>query len=166
MNKQLITIDGKDYWFKIGLRGIIYLQSLTEYDESDFFVAGLITFDENHLSPAVAKKLYSKELFKRFVPSLVEQVSFFSIDFQGLYSRAVGEIGIDPSIVLQMTPQEIELAYKGYQRRQEALANIIKLAVIESLDNNQELIQLIEPDEFCNGNQLERSQVCEVLLNG
>lgn len=171
MNKQLITIDGKDYWFKIGLRGIMYLQSLTKYDESDLIVAGLITPEENHLNATISKQLYYKNsqhfhfLFSSL--SLFEQdFSFFSYDIPGLYSRAVGEIGIDPSIVLQMTPQEIELAYKGYQRRQEALANIIKLAVIESLDNNQEIIQLIEPDEFCNGNQLERSQVCEVLLNG
>ena len=165
MNKQLITIDGKDYWFKIGLRGIIYLQSLSQYDESDFFAAGLITFDENHLSPTAAKELYSKGLFKRFIPSLVEQVSFFSIDFQGLYSQAVGEIGIDPNIALQMSPGEIELAYKGYQKRQETLANIIKIAVLESLQDNTSPISLTEPDEFAVGNMVERQSVCEVLLN-
>jgi len=32
-----------------------------------------------------------------------------------------------------MSPGEIELAYKGYQKRQETLANIIKIAVLESL---------------------------------
>ena len=163
MNKELITIDGKDYWFKIGLRGIIYLQSLSQYDESDFFVAGLITFDENHLSPAAAKELYSKELFKRFVPSLVEQVSFFSINFQGLYSQAVGEMGIDPNIVLQMSPDEITLAYKGYLRRQEMLANLIKLSIEESIDNNRAPIEIIEPEEFSIGNQIERNCVMEVL---
>lgn len=168
MNKQLITIDGKDYWFKIGLRGIMYLQSLTKYDESDLIVAGLITPEENHLNATISKQLYYKhsQHFHLLFSSLIEQgFSFSSYDIPGLYSRAVGEIGIDPSIVLQMTPQEIELAYRGYQRRQEALANIIKLAVIESLDNNQELIQLVEPDEFAVGNQFERSRVCEVLLN-
>ena len=163
MNKELITIDGKDYWFKIGLRGIIYLQSLSQYDESDFFAAGLITFDENHLSPAVAKELYSKGLFKRFIPSLVEQVSFFSIDFQGLYSQAVGQMGIDPNIVLQMTPDEITLAYKGYLRRQEMLANLIKLSIEESIDNNRAPIEIIEPEEFSIGNQIERNYVMEVL---
>ena len=163
MNKELITIDGKDYWFKIGLRGIIYLQSLSQYDESDFFAAGLITFDENHLSPAAAKKLYSKELFQRFVPSLVEQVSFFSLNFQGLYSQAVGEMGIDPNIVLQMSPDEIALAYRGYLRRQEMLANLIKLSIEESIENNRAPIEIIEPEEFSIGNQIERNCVMEVL---
>jgi len=47
-----------------------------------------------------------------------------------LYSKAVGELGISPDIALLMEPDEIELAYIGYLRRQEMTANLNKLAML------------------------------------
>lgn len=58
VNKQAVVLDGKIFWLKIGLRGIIYLQGLPEYDESDVLIAALITPQE--LTVDEAKRLVSQ----------------------------------------------------------------------------------------------------------
>ena len=41
------------------------------------------------------------------------------IEIEKWYAIAVGEIGIPPSNFYDMTVEELELAYKGYQQRLE-----------------------------------------------
>lgn len=55
-----------------------------------------------------------------------------------------------------MSPDEIELAYKGYLRRKELEANLNKLAMAEALAGNHDKIQIVEPEEYTSGTQLER----------
>lgn len=72
-------------------------------------------------------------------------------------------MGISPDIFFQMSPDEIELAYQGYLRRQELQANLTKLAVAQALNNNQDLIQIIEPEEYACGSKQERELTFQKL---
>lgn len=159
VNKQAVVLDGKIFWLKIGLRGIIYLQGLPEYDESDVLIAALITPQE--LTVDEAKRLVSQQRQKlsSYLPSLFEQVSSFHFcNVRDLYSRAVGEIGINPAIFFQMSPDEIELAYKGYLRKKELEANLMKVAMLEALAGDHSQIKVLEPDEYTLGTLQEREQ--------
>jgi hypothetical protein len=62
-----------------------------------------------------------------------------------------------------MTPKEIELAYEGYLRRQETTANLTKIAVLEALNNNQDLIRIIEDKGYIVGNEEERNRMFKEL---
>ena len=142
----------------------MYLQSLPNYNDEDVFIAALITL--HSISTTKAKELYQQTLGKKFccMPYLFEQVfSFLGTDVRDLYSKAVGEIGISPAVCLQMTPDEIELAYKGYLRKKELEANLYKLAMVEAIGGDHSKIQILEPDEYRQGTQLEREHTFERL---
>ena len=157
VNEYSIVINGVTYQLKIGLKGLMYLQSLPYYSDEDVFIASLITL--HSVSVVEARNLYNpvNDDYLNYKPYLSEQVSsFFNEDLRDLYSRAVGEIGISPAICLQMSPDEINLAYKGYLRRKELEANLYKLAMVEALAGNHSQIQIVEPDEYIQGTQHER----------
>jgi hypothetical protein len=60
-----------------------------------------------------------------------------------------------------MSPGEIDLAYEGYLRRKETEANLIKMAIITSQDD--ELIRLTEDKGYSVGNKAEREEVFRLL---
>ena len=149
---QTIKIDGKTYRFKIGLNEIIYLQSLSEIKEEDVFAAGLIS-----LQPIQAdelKHLYARARETGQLPSF----SFLNADVMDLYSKAVGELGISPDIALLMEPDEIELAYIGYLRRQEMTANLNKLAMLQALNGDKEPIKIVDKLDYTFGSIEEREK--------
>jgi hypothetical protein len=86
-------------------------------------------------------------------------LSFFEIE--ELYTKAVGEIGITPNDFYSMSPGEIDLAYEGYLRRKETEANLTKMAIITSQDD--ELIRLTEDKGYSIGNKTEREEVFKLL---
>ena len=91
---------------------------------------------------------------------LFEQAPF---SLQGLYSQAVGEMGIAPSQFWQMTAEEVELAYEGYLRRQELTANLTKLAFIEALGGDTTPISLVGNKGYTIGNSQERAETFKQL---
>lgn len=62
-----------------------------------------------------------------------------------------------------MSPEEIDLAYEGYLRRQELTANLTKLAFVEALNNNNKLIRLTENKGYIIGNDVEREETLKKL---
>lgn len=95
-----------------------------------------------------------------FPPYLFGQAPF---SLNGLYSQAVGEMGIAPSQFWQMTAEEVELAYEGYLRRQELTANLTKLAFIEALNNDSNLISLVENKGYTMGSIQEYNETFKQL---
>lgn len=95
-----------------------------------------------------------------FPPHLFEQAPF---SLNGLYSQAVGEMGIAPSQFWQMTAEEVELAYEGYLRRQELMANLTKLAFIEALGGNTTPISLFEDKGYTLGSIQEYNNTFKQL---
>lgn len=86
-------------------------------------------------------------------------LSIFEVE--ELYTKAVGEMGITPNDFYSMSPGEIELAYEGYLRRKETEANLTKMAIITS--QNDELIRLTEDKGYFIGNKAEREEVFRLL---
>lgn len=86
-------------------------------------------------------------------------LSIFEVE--ELYTKAVGEMGITPNDFYSMSPGEIELAYEGYLRRKETEANLTKMAIITSQDD--ELIRLTEDKGYSVGNKAEREEVFRLL---
>ena len=60
-----------------------------------------------------------------------------------------------------MTVEEIDLAYEGYLRRKETEANLTKIAIMTS--NNEDLIRLTEDKGYSIGNLKERAEFFERL---
>lgn len=86
-------------------------------------------------------------------------LSLFEVE--ELYTKAVGEMGITPNDFYSMSPGEIDLAYEGYLRRKETEANLTKMAIITSQDD--ELIRLTEDKGYSVGNKAEREEVFRLL---
>ena len=86
-------------------------------------------------------------------------LSIFEVE--ELYTKAVGEMGITPNDFYSMSPGEIELAYEGYLRRKETEANLTKMAIITSQDD--ELIRLTEDKGYSVGSKAEREEVFRLL---
>ena len=82
---------------------------------------------------------------------------------QGLYTKAVGEMGIAPSDFYQMTQEELDRADEGYLRRLEVNANLTKTAIAEVLSNNNELIRLTEDQGYTIGTEEERKNTFKFL---
>lgn len=66
----------------------------------------------------------------------------FQFEINDLYSKAIGEIGLQPSEFWEMTPDELELAYKGYLIKLETTLNGIRLALLSP----GEVIKLFDDD--------------------
>ena len=66
-----------------------------------------------------------------------------------------------PSDFFKATPEEIDLAYEGYLRRKETEANLTKLAILTSGDD--ELIRLTEDVGYTVGNLTERNELFKKL---
>lgn len=94
---------------------------------------------------------------------LVPPITLSPFSLAELYTKAVGEIGIEPAEVMKMTPDEINLAYEGYLRRQETTANLTKLAIAEVLSGNNDLIRLTEDKGYVIGTTEEREATFEKL---
>ena len=62
-----------------------------------------------------------------------------------------------------MTAEEVELAYEGYLRRQELMANLTKLAFIEALGGNTAPISLVENKGYTIGDSQERTKIFKQL---
>ena len=90
------------------------------------------------------------------MPDIVEPAFLSPYLIQGLYTKAVGEMGIAPPDFYNMTQEEIDWAYEGYLRRLETNANLTKTAIAEVLSNNNELIRLTEDQGYTVGTEEER----------
>lgn len=164
VNEIRLEVDNKTFWFKIGLRGIIYLQSLPKINVEEIFIAGIITLQPEMPRSAIARlwqQVSEQSSIDNFVSHYMS--SFLLINVRDLYSQIVGEMGISPAIFLQMTPDECELAYQGYLRRQTLAANLNKLAFTQALAGNTDEINLLSTDEYIDGTMQERDQTFSVL---
>lgn len=165
MKRLPLEIDGKTYWLKIGLKSIIYLQSLPRQTEEDIFVASILTLQD--ISINAAKRLYQRaaavfndDIYK---PLFEQASSFLSLDVRDLYIKALGELRIDLAQFFIMSPEEIELAYEGYLRQQQLTANLTKLAIVSALAKDPEPIVILNTPEYTIGTDQERDKTFDVL---
>lgn len=152
----------KIYEFKIGLKGLILMREnadlLAAENERFILYCGLICQHPDITFQEIDEIIEDCDLSALDVG----QYTILSLyEVEELYVKAVGEMSISPPDFYSMTPNEIDLAYEGYLRRKETEANLIKMAIITS--QNDELIRLTEDKGYSVGNKAEREEVFRLL---
>lgn len=151
----------KIYEFNFGLKGLIIMREnadLVMANDTRFLLyCGLVSRQPAITFQEIDEIIEECDLSKLDISPTI--LSLFEVE--ELYTKAVGEIGITPNDFYFMSPDEIELAYEGYLRRKETEANLTKMAIITSQDD--ELIRLTEDKGYSVGNKAEREEVFRLL---
>lgn len=160
---MFLKTNQKVYEVKYGLKGIIlyhhYSSQLVGQDRQIFLLyCGLIS---SH--PDITLDEVYRIVSQCDISALTEPSYLSPYLLQGLYTKAVGEMGIAPTDFYSMTEEEIEWAYEGYLRRLETNANLTKMAIAEVLSNNNELIRLTEDKGYNIGTIEERNNTFKLL---
>ena len=158
---MFLRTNRKIYEFKIGLKGLIMMRENADLvmasDKRFLLYCGLISSQ-----PAITFQEIDEIIKECDLSKLDIGQNILSIyEVEELYTKAVGEIGITPTDFYTMTPHEIDLAYEGYLRRKETEANLTKMAIITSQDD--ELIRLTEDKGYSVGSKAEREEVFRLL---
>ena len=151
----------KIYEFNFGLKGLIIMREnadLVMANDTRFLLyCGLVS-----RQPAITFQEIDEIIEECDLSKLdISQTILSLYEVEELYTKAVGEIGITPNDFYSMSPGEIDLAYEGYLRRKETEANLTKMAIITS--QNDELIRLTEDKGYSVGNKAEREEVFRLL---
>lgn len=87
----------------------------------------------------------------------------FPQQIQKLFSIAVGEIGMSVTDFYASTPFEIELAYKGFIKKQEFQMNCDLATLKRSKDTYPELIHLNTNQQYSQNSQEQRISTFKTL---
>lgn len=118
---------------------------------------------QDNLNPSILERLTDEEKSK-LIEDIYSSINLPSFDkIEELYIKAVGEMGLPPKDVEQMTPEQIELAYEGYLRKLETQANLITIAIQKAKSNNNNLIRLTEEKGYSIGETQEREKTFSLL---
>lgn len=160
---MLLTTKNKIYRLKFGLMGLILLREKPNNiaELNHLLYCGLISQHPNITNDEINDIIQENDLSFLEPPIILS-----NNELRELYTKAVGEMGITLLDFYNLTPEEIEWGYEGYLRRKETEANLIKIAIINS--NNDELIRLVEDKGYVVGNLTEREkylQMCYEEMN-
>ena len=158
---MFLRTNRKIYEFNFGLKGLIIMREnadLVMANDTRFLLyCGLVSRQPAITFQEIDEIIEECDLSKLDISPNI--LSLFKVE--ELYTKAVGEIGITPNDFYSMTPGEINIAYEGYLRRKETEANLTKMAIITSQDD--ELIRLTEDKGYSVGNKAEREEVFRLL---
>ena len=151
----------KIYEFNFGLKGLIIMRenaNLVMANDTRFLLyCGLVSRQPAITFQEIDEIIEECDLSKLDINPTI--LSIFEVE--ELYTKAVGEMGITPNDFYSMSPDEINIAYEGYLRRKETEANLTKMAIITS--QNDELIRLTEDKGYIVGNKTEREEIFRLL---
>lgn len=86
----------------------------------------------------------------------------FEEQLEGLFSIAVGAIGINPFSFYDMTIAEVKLAEKGYMEHMELQANLMLMAQRQSQAKKPKLFEFAtKPQKNSNGTGVNKSTIEE-----
>ena len=86
----------------------------------------------------------------------------FEEQLEGLFSIAVGAIGINPFSFYDMTIAEVKLAEKGYMEHMELQANLMLMAQRQSQAKKPKLFEFAsKPQKNNNGTGVNKSTIEE-----
>lgn len=165
MNSQTVEINGKMFEFKFGLKAIIELNKISNLNTDEhldeilywgFFLSNpQITLEEIRNLDASFKQYLSSKL------NLLKAIKVFPSlgKVEEWYARAIGEMGISLDTFYQMDFYELELAYQGYLRKMELMANLNQLGHLRANNNSDKVIKITEEREITRGSLEERKQV-------
>jgi hypothetical protein len=166
---MIIRTPQKYFEVKFGLKGLSLLAqnlNLCEELNTEFILyCGLISQhpDITNEEIALVKTAVDEG---NLMPGIMSAIPLPFTSFSkigGLYTKAVGEMGIAPADFFKMTPKEVEDAYEGYLTRKEMEANLTKLAVGQALKNIKDPIYLKEDKGYRGGSIKERQEIFNKL---
>lgn len=180
MMERFINIDNKIYSLKFGTKSLIQLKEFSknisepkELINLQFFLAS----QHNNISYEESQQILAKLISQtniNYVENLLSELlalslkDYENIDFyfhiEELYRKAVGEMGMAPHIFYEMTPYEIDLAYKGYLDRIQLKSNCMIVAIRKAQDNKATLFNLLNEEKGWKEASLqERNEVFNAL---
>lgn len=165
---MILEKDGILYSFRFGLKGLKMFNELSYLDEDEkilIYFSGFITDQPNMTLQDV--KIFLTECSEsnlNLLDNYIKENFFYKtpLEIEELYSKIVGEMGIAPSDFDLMTLSDIDLAYDGYIKRIEVLANIYLLA-LQMKNQNKASIRLREDKGYEIGSLIEREKVLQEL---
>lgn len=104
----------------------------------------------------VSKKGYSA--LEEEVNNYLASYDLDELQIQELYKQMVGEVGIQPKEFFQMSPEEMDWAYRGYLERKETDINLVLTALNKFNNNDFDLIRLVEDQGYTIGSIKERNE--------
>lgn len=72
------------------------------------------------------------------------------------YKKGIGEMSLPITTFYCLTPHELDIVYEGYLRRQELLANLIQLSILQT--QNPKPIKIFEESNVHTGSLKEREE--------
>lgn len=151
-----IYIDGMCYSLKFGTKSLMMLKEFLNNNSNRELrsIKFFLSIAHNNLSRRESDEILQKlietkgEEYIDVLLSDILKISFngevdFNLPFEELYRKTVGEMGIAPQIFYEMTPYEIELAYKGYLDRKQLEANCMIIAIRKAKDNKAVLFDFL-----------------------
>lgn len=182
MYSSLMTLNKDIYQVKFGIMSLIsifklsYIEDEKELLKQKFCISQVARLDNTLLTFEEKEKLFDKFITDNFSRKMIEEVLSEATvlalgDYQGineilydeLYIKAVGEIGLSINEFNSITPAELDLAYCGYLKRQELIANCQLIAIRKSKDSNANLISLLGGDGYNHISDTEREEVLNTL---
>lgn len=154
-NSKFFVINKKLVECRFGLKSLKILAESAYDIDKDSTLLWFIGSGNSHGELPESLKQDFKNFFNSiYIPSKQE--------LEELYIRGLGELNIPLNVLNEMTPQEIQMAYQGYLRRQELQANLYKMAMMQALSKDEHLIELISSNHLV-GNQQERGRIFSEL---
>lgn len=182
MYSSLMTLNKDAYQVKFGIMSLInlskllYIKDERELLKQKFCVSQVARLDNTLLTFEEKEKLFDKFITDSFSGEMIEDVlseatalalgDYEELDealYDELYIKAVGEVGLSINEFNSMTPAEIDLAYCGYLKRQELIANCQLIAIRKSKDSNANLISLLGGNGYNHISDTERQEVLNTL---
>ena len=182
MFNSLITINKEAYQVKFGMISLIniskllYIKDEKELLKQKFCISEVAKLDNTSLTFEQKEELFDKYINDSIGGQMIEEVlseaislalgEYQKIDerlYKELYSKAVGEIGLSIKEFNSMTPAEIDLAYCGYLKREELIANCNLIAIRKSKDSKADLISLLGGNGYNHISETERKEVLNTL---
>lgn len=154
-NSRFFFINEEFVECKFGLKPLkILAESTYDIDKDLTFLWFIGSGDSRKEFPESFKQDFKKFFNSIYIPSKQE--------LEELYICGLGELNIPLNALNEMTPQEVQMAYQGYLRKQELQANLYKMAMMQALCKDEHLIELIPPSHLM-GNQQERGKIFNEL---
>lgn len=162
---SLITLDRISYITdgKELLKQKFCLSDVTRLDNTSLTFEEKENFFDQFITDSESANLLEDVLSEAYTLSLGSYKKIDEVVYNELYSKGIGEIGLEVQEFNSMTPAEIDLAYYGYLKRKELEANCNLIALRKSKDNKATLISLLGGDGYNYISEAQRKEVLKSL---
>lgn len=156
MRIEYVTTAGEKIVINPGLKGLIQLRKFSRINVNQ--KTKEIVFWG--MWPQIVPELTQQEE-KEIADKILAEIPLPTTDtIEEWYKQGLGEIGLSIDTLERLTPEELDLAYEGYLRRVELIANSIQKVIKQP---QYKLLNLIPEKETSYGTKEEREETFKNL---